>query len=54
MLDEIGAEDLVSPVEGVGRPEEEALVAIVVHEAASQLGWVSRSARPKHRIGHGR
>ena len=38
MLDEIGAEDLVPPVEDVGGLEEEALVAIVVHEAASQLG----------------
>ena len=38
MVDEIGAEDLVPPVEGVGRLEEEALIAIVVHEAASQLG----------------
>ena len=38
MLDEIGAEDLVPPVEEVGGLEEEALVAIVVHEAASQLG----------------
>jgi hypothetical protein len=54
MVDEVGAEDLVPPVEGVGGLEEEALVAIVVHEAASQLGWVSRSARPNHRIDHGR
>src|SRR4051794_1166108 len=38
MLDEIGAEDLVPPVEGVGGLEEEALVAIVVHEAASNWG----------------
>jgi hypothetical protein len=38
MVDEIGAEDLVPPVEGVGGLEEEALVAMVVHEAASQLG----------------
>ena len=38
MLDEICAEDLVPPVEDVGGLEEEALVAIVVHEAASQLG----------------
>jgi hypothetical protein len=38
MVDEIGAEDLVPPVEDVGGLEEEALVAIVVHEAASQLG----------------
>jgi hypothetical protein len=37
-VDEIGAEDLVPPVEDVGGLEEEALVAIVVHEAASQLG----------------
>ena len=38
MVNEIGAEDLVPPVEDVGGLEEEALVAIVVHEAASQLG----------------
>jgi hypothetical protein len=38
MLDEMGAEDLVPPVEDVGGHEEEALVAIVVHEAASELG----------------
>jgi hypothetical protein len=38
MVDERGAEDLVPPVEDVGGLEEEALVAIVVHEAASQLG----------------
>jgi hypothetical protein len=38
MLDEIGVENLVPPVEGVGGLEEEALIAIVVHEAASQLG----------------
>jgi hypothetical protein len=37
MVEEIGAEDLVPPVEDVGGLEEEALVAIVVHEAASQL-----------------
>ena len=37
-VDEIGAKDLVPPVEDVGGLEEEALVAIVVHEAASQLG----------------
>jgi hypothetical protein len=38
MVDEIGTEDLVSPVEGVGGLEEEALATIVVHEAASGLG----------------
>jgi hypothetical protein len=38
MVDEIGAEDLVPPVEDISGLEEEALVAIVVHEAASQLG----------------
>jgi hypothetical protein len=38
MLDEIGAEGLVPPVEGVGGLEEEALAVTVVHEAASTLG----------------
>jgi hypothetical protein len=35
---EVGAEDLRPPVEDVGGLEEEGLVAIVVHEAASPLG----------------
>jgi hypothetical protein len=38
MVDEVGAEDLIPPVEDVGGLKEEALVAIVVHEAASQPG----------------
>ena len=38
MVDEVGAEDLVPPVEDVGGLEEKALVASVVHEATSQLG----------------
>jgi hypothetical protein len=54
MLDEIGAEGLVPPVEGVGGLEEGALAVRVVHEAASRLGWVSLSARPSNRIDCGR
>jgi hypothetical protein len=57
MLDEIGAEDLVPPVEDVGGLKEEALVAIVVHEGglptgvsfsvgAAQLSYRPRSIRP--------
>jgi hypothetical protein len=38
MVDKIGTENLVPPVEDVGGLEEEALVAIVVHETVSQLG----------------
>jgi hypothetical protein len=38
MLDEVGAEGLVPPVEGVGGLEKEALAVSVVHEAASRLG----------------
>jgi hypothetical protein len=54
MLDEIGAEGLIPPVEGVCGLEEEVEGVLVVHEATSTLGWVSQSMASINRIDGGR